>query len=336
MPLRLKPLSRQVVLITGASSGIGLAAARMAAARGAAVMLVARDGPSLAEAVQRIRDAGGRAAFHIADVADRAALEAAADHTAAEFGGLDSWVNDAGTSVVGTIEETPVADQRRLFETNYWGTVNGSLVAARRLRATGGAIVNVGSVLSDRALIYQGTYSATKHAVKAFTDTLRMELEAEGAPVSVTLIKPSSIDTPFQEHARLSWDLPGVRLPPPVYDPALVARAICFACATPRRDIVVGGGGAAVALAGTLFPRLTDYAMEAIGKPSQEAPPEGDPAMRDNLRQGRPGGRARSALGRHARRTSLLLEAQLNPVATAMAAGLAGILALGALAARRR
>ncbi|MGG5820114.1 SDR family oxidoreductase [Falsiroseomonas sp. HW251] len=336
MPVRLKPLARQVVLITGASSGIGLATARMAASRGAAVMLVARDEPSLSEAAQAIRDLGGRAAFHVADVADIAALQAAAVRAEHEFGALDSWVNDAGTSVVGTLEETPIDDQRRLFDTNYWGTVNGSLVAAKRLRQRGGAIVNVGSVLSDRALIYQGTYSATKHAVKAFTDTLRMELEAEGAPISVTLIKPSSIDTPFQEHARLTWELPGVRVPPPVYDPQLVARAICFACANPRRDLVVGGGGAVIALAGALFPRLTDFAMEAVGKPGQAASPEGLPERRDNLRRGRPGGDARSSLGRAARRTSLLLEAQLHPLATLATLAGAGAMAIGMLAARRR
>ena len=336
MPARLKPLARQTILITGASSGIGLATARLAASRGAAVMLVARDEDSLKTAVEGIRDSGGRAEYHVADVADLGALEAAADAAERAFGAIDSWVNDAGTSIYGTQEQTPLEDQRRLFDTNYWGVVHGSLLAARRMKSRGGAIINLGSILSDRSMIYQGTYSATKFAVKAFTDALRMELEAEGAPISVTLIKPSAIDTTFQEHARIHMDTPGVKVPPPVYDPRLVARAIVYACEHPRRDIVVGGGGAAIAVLGNLFPRGTDLVMQMIGRVSQVTKESGRPEMRDNLYEGRPGGEERSSLsGMPQRRTSLLLEAQLNPVATlATVAGL-GALVVGAVAARR-
>lgn len=336
MPARLKPLARQTILITGASSGIGLATARLAAARGAAVVLVARNEESLQEAVQGIREAGGRAEYFVADVADFAALESAADFAESKFGAIDSWVNDAGTSVYGTQEETPLEDQRRLFETNYWGVVHGSLIAARRMKSRGGAIINLGSILSDRTMIYQGTYSATKFAVKAFTDALRMELEAERALISVTLIKPSAIDTTFQEHARIHMDTAGVKVPPPVYDPRLVARAILYACEHPRRDIVVGGGGAAIALFGNLFPRSTDLVMQLIGRPTQVTNESGRPGMRDNLYQGRPGGDERSSLsGMPQRRTSLLLEAQLNPVATLATVAGIGALVMGAVAARR-
>jgi NADP-dependent 3-hydroxy acid dehydrogenase YdfG len=337
MALRLKPLSQQVLVITGASSGIGLATARMAAQRGAAVVLVARDEPSLADAVHGIREAGGRAEYHVADVADRAALQGAADLAVEEFGGFDSWVNDAGVSIYGTQMDVPVEDQRRLFETNYWGVVHGSLIAAAHLKPKGGALINVGSVLSDRAMIYQGTYSATKHAVKAFTDALRMELEVERAPISVTLIKPASIDSTFQEHARILMDTPGVMVPPPAYDPRLVARAILFACTTPRRDLYVGGGGAAISLFGNMFPRGTDLVMQAIGRVSQTTSREGKPERRDNLYQGRPGGAERSSLsGTPQRTSSLLLEAQMNPVAAlAAAAGFAALVA-GAMLSRRR
>ncbi|MGG5888338.1 SDR family oxidoreductase [Falsiroseomonas sp. HC035] len=342
MAPRLKPLSQQVLVITGASSGIGLATARMAAQRGAAVVLVARSEASLAEAVAEIREAGGRAEYRVADVADREALQGAADLATEKFGGFDAWVNDAGGSIYGTQEQTPVEDQRRLFETNYWGTVHGSLIACAHLKPKGGALVNVGSVLSDRAMIYQGTYSATKHAVKAFTDALRMELEAERAPVSVTLIKPASIETTFQDHARILLDTPGVMVPPPTYDPRLVARAILFACTTPRRDLYVGGGGAAISLFGNLFPRGTDLVMQAIGRSSQTTRRTGKPERRDNLYQGRPGGAERSSLsGTPQRTSSLLLEAQMNPVAAlaataGLAALVAGTLMTGAMLSRRR
>jgi short-subunit dehydrogenase len=336
MPVRLKPLSRQVILVTGASSGIGLITARAAAARGARVMLVARDEPSLQKAVDDIRGFGGKAEYHLADVADRDALDAAAEATIRAFGGLDSWVNDAGVGAYGKLEDMPVEDHRRIFETNYWGVVHGSLIAAAILkRHGGGAIINVGSVLSDRAVIYQGPYCATKHAVKAFTDALRMELEVDRAPISVTLIKPAAMDTAFQEHARIRMSTQGVQVPPPVYDPRLSARAILFACEHPRRDIVIGAGGAAISVFGNLFPRMTDLVMEAVGRPLQTTEQRGRPEMRDNLYEGRRGDADSSLTGMPQRTTSLLLEAQLRPVTTlAVAAGL-GALALGAVAARR-
>jgi short-subunit dehydrogenase len=340
MAVRLKPLSRQCIVITGASSGIGLATARMAAGKGASVLLVSRNETALREAVEDIRARGGRADFAVADVADRSALEAAADRAEERFGGIDAWVNDAGTSIIGRLQETPIEDQRRLFETNYWGVVNGSLVAAERLARRGagggGAIINLGSIISDRALIYQGTYSATKHAVKGFTDTLRMELEAARAPISVTLIKPAGIDTPFQEHVPTRLAAPGVRVPPPAYDPRLVARAILYACEHPKREMIIGGLGAITTVMGRLFPRATDRLMELTGEAAQTTRHAGRPGWRDNLYQPRADGTERSSLpGMPHRRTSLLLEAQMHPMATlAVVAGI-GALAAGLVAGPR-
>jgi NAD(P)-dependent dehydrogenase (short-subunit alcohol dehydrogenase family) len=134
------------------------------------------------------------------------------------FGQFDTWVNNAGTSIFGRLTEVPHEDSRRLFEMNFWGLVYGSLEAIKHFgeRKQAGALINVGSVLSDRAIPIQGMYCATKHAVKAFTDALRMELEAEGAPISVTLVKPSSIDTPFPKRAK-NWMDQEPTLPPPIY-----------------------------------------------------------------------------------------------------------------------
>ena len=134
-------------------------------------------------------------------------------------------------------------------------------------------------------MAYQTQYSATKHAVKAFTDGLRMELEAAGAPISVTLIKPSSINTPYPEHARNDMGAQALTLPPPVYDPHLVGKAILFAAEHPKRTLVVGLGGYMISLMGTHFPRLTDYAMEMTGYASQttDRPGARERQRRDNL-----------------------------------------------------
>ena len=334
---RSKPLSQQAIVITGASSGIGLATARLASERGAKVLLVARNEDDLRKIVQDLRARGGRAEYAVADVADKAALEAAAAKAREAFGGFDAWVNDAGISVLNEVERISLEDHRRVFETNYWGAVHGSLIAVREFKAHGGTLVNIGSVLSDRSMMLQGPYSATKFALKAFTDALRMELERGGAPINVTLVKPAAIDTPFQEHARNQLDAPGIKVPPPAYDPRLVARAILFACENRRREIVVGFGGYMISLMGRLFPRLTDLAMEATGYAAQTTDRAPRPERSDSLYQTKEGGTERSLTRPVApvRKTSLLLEAQMHPVATAAALAGLGALAVGAMAARR-
>jgi hypothetical protein len=178
-------------------------------------------------------------------------------------------VNDAGAFIYGSLEDTPLEDQRRLIDVTYWGTVHGSLAAMRHMKESGGAVVNVGSVLGERAIALQGPYCAAKFAVKAFTDTLRMEIAMSGYPISVTLIKPGPIDTPYMEHARNLIGSPGTRNPPPAYHPRVVARAILHACAHPVRDLTVGGGGLGFAVMGKLFPALTDAAMVALARPTQ-------------------------------------------------------------------
>jgi NAD(P)-dependent dehydrogenase (short-subunit alcohol dehydrogenase family) len=326
MRARLKPLERQSIVITGASSGNGLAAAREAARRGARVLLVARNKEALDEIAQDLERGGGRVAVCAADVAVEADVERIAETAVKAFGGFDSWVNDAAAATYGPMERVPMEDHRRIFDVNYHGLLMGSLVAARHLRARGegGAIVNLGSVLSDRAMIYQGPYSATKAAVQAATDALRMELERDGAGISVTLIKPGSIATPYPEHARSYMDAPP-RLPPMLYDPALVAEAILFACENPRRQLYVGGSGWLISLAGRMAPRATDLAMEAFGVGAQQKPGDaGDPEKRDNLYAPRADGESRGSQDVFVRRTSLFLQAQTRPHLLPFAAAAAG------------
>ncbi len=277
-----KPLHEQVIVITGASSGIGLTTARMAAEAGASVLLVARNEHALQQIAAELRTEGARADYVTADVSRPEDHERIARTALERFGGFDSWVNGASVGTYGVLEKVPIEDQRRVLEVNFWGVIYGSLEAVKHLRGRGGTLINIGSVLGDRAVPLQGPYCAAKHAVKAFTDTLRMELERENAPISITLIKPSSIDTPFPEHARNYLET-GTMVPPPIYSPDVVARAILFACENPKRDITVGFGGWMIPAMGTLLPRLTDRMMEAIGFWAQETDQRARVARRDNL-----------------------------------------------------
>jgi len=227
MAVALKPLAEQVIVITGASSGIGLATARSAAKAGAKVVLASRNGGVLGSVEREITEAGGEAMHVVADVCRREDVERIARAAIDRFGAFDSWVNNAGLSIVGRMEQVSDQDHRKLFETNFWGLVYGSFVAVKHLKLRGGAVINLGSLASDMALPLQGMYSASKHAIKGFTDALRMELEEEGAPVSVTLIKPTSINTPFPQHAKNYTDREP-QLPNPVYAPEEVANAILF------------------------------------------------------------------------------------------------------------
>ncbi len=324
MKIELKPIEEQVVVVTGASSGIGLATARLASERGARVVLASRDKADLKKAVREIQKGGGEAAYAVADVASYDQLRAVAELAVREFGGVDTWVNNAGVSVYGRVEEVALEDARRLFETNYWGTVHGSLVAAEFLRPHGGALINVGSVVSDRAVPLQGHYSASKHAVKGFTDALRMELEEEGAPISVTLVKPASIDTQFTSHAKSVMDAEPT-LPPPVYSPRVVAKAILRCAERPVRDITVGAGGRAIAGLGLLRPRLTDRYMEASLFDQQKRDEPAPERRRDTLFKPLRGDLSeRGDYPGHVAKTSAYTGARLHPIRTALAVAALG------------
>lgn len=329
MSVNLKPLNEQVVVLTGATSGIGLCTARLAAKRGAMLVLAARNEEALRKLTDEINFAGGKAVYVVADVGSEGDIKKIAAEALNKFGNFDTWVNNAGVSIYGLLEEVATEDFRRLFETNFWGVVYGSLVAARNLKINGGAIINVGSTLSDRAIPLQGMYCASKHAVKGFTDALRMELEAEGAPVSVTLVKPAAIDTPYKEHAKNY--LPNrPENPPPVYAPEVVAEAILHCAENATRDVFAGGGAKALSAAGQYAPRLTDIYMENVMLASQQKSESNGSGEVNSLYESADASLSeRGDYEGHISESSLYTSASLHPTITgAVATGAA--LALGA------
>jgi short-subunit dehydrogenase len=334
---KLKPLNEQSLVVTGASSGIGLAIACEAAERGAAVLLVSRNEDELQRIAEDLREKGAKAAVCVADVAVPADIERVEQTAIAEFGGFDTWVNNASVAVYGSMEEIPWEDHSRVLEVNYFGLLKGSLVAAKHLRERGGgAIINIGSILSDRAIIFQGPYCAAKYAVQAATDVLRMELQREKAGISVTLIKPGAMHTLFTGHARNYMDEPPA-LPPVIYDPRLVADAVLFAAENPRRTLYVGGSGYVQSVLGRAFPRLTDKIMEAFMVRGQQSPGDPpDPTRYDNLYEPRPEGEIEGSQHSHVRRQSLFLQAQKHPVIAAAALGGIALAARSMLSMRSR
>jgi short-subunit dehydrogenase len=368
MKIRLKPLDQQVIVITGATSGIGLATARLAAKRGARLMLIARSEPALQQLAVELAAAGGNAAsmpvtadasamstsassqvptaneledetetganvhYAIADVGDAAQLEEAARQAIDCFGGFDTWINNAGISIFGQCTDVPLEEQRKLFDTNFWGVVHGSLIAARHLRTRGGALINLGSELSEFAIPLQGAYVASKHAVKGYTDALRLELMGDGAPVSVTLIKPASIHTLFVEHARNYLDAEP-RLPAPVYAPEVVAETILHAAAHPERDMFVGGAARTMSAFAHQMPALFDRVMSRTGFRSQMT--DRPPARADGLTEGTASLRERSGQPRYVFRSSLYTRAVMHRRGSAAVAAAAVLVGLSALSKAR-
>lgn len=240
MSISLKPLDQQVMVITGASSGIGLATALSAAHVGAKVVLAARSEEVLQTVTQQINETGGEAIYVVADVGDAEQVQRIAEVAVNEFGRIDTWVNNAGVGIFGRLDEVSEEDGRRLFDTNFWGVVHGSLAALPYLKRQGGALINVGSELSDAIVPLQGMYTASKHAVGGFTETLRVELQqVDHAPVSVTLIQPTSVNTPYPQHAKNYMDREP-KVPTPQLDPQDVVNAILNAATTPKREVKVG------------------------------------------------------------------------------------------------
>lgn len=321
---KLKRLDEQVIVITGASSGIGRATALAAAAKGARVVLAARGVSALEDVAQHIHAAGGTAYVVPTDVSDQEAVRHLATEALGRFGTIDSWVNNAGVSISGRLEDIPVADARRLFDVNFWGMVHGSMAALPILKQKGGALINMGSITSDVAGPFMGIYSASKQAIKGFTDALRIELEAENAPVSVTLIKPGPIATPILEHQRNYLDRKAT-MPPPFYLPEDVATAILHAAQHPSRDLFVGGVTQLGTLAAQAMPHVSDTLFSILG-PRTFRTDERAGIEADNLYTPSQPVAVRGDTRGHVPRHSLSMQARVSP-------GVTSLLAAGAVTA---
>jgi short-subunit dehydrogenase len=278
-----KPIDQQTIVITGASSGIGLATAKLAAQKGARVVLASRNSEALNNCVDEINRDGGNALAVVADVSVWEDIVRLKDEAIKAFGFIDTWVNNAGTSIFGYLMDTDFSEERKLFETNFWGARMGCAAALEAMKEKGGVIINLGSEVSVASQPLLGMYSASKHALKAFTEAFRSELKDRNIPIAVTLIRPTAINTPFAEHGanRLPEGEPS--LPAPQYPPELAAEAIIKCCEKPQRDVYVGGPAKLSAIMDTFFPSVKDLVAETRMKELKKGTRTNHHAMDENL-----------------------------------------------------
>lgn len=278
---KLKPISEQVVVIFGASSGIGRETALRFAEHGAKVVVAARGADGLQSLVEEIREKGGEATYFTADAADFDTVKSVADNTVELYGRLDTWVQTAAVSLYATFEQTTPEEFKQVIEVNLIGQAYGAMAALPHIRREGrGALIQISSVEARQALPYQSAYAASKHGMKGFLTALRMELEREEVSISVTEIKPSGINTPFFNKARTKLGVKPMPVPP-IYQPQIVADAILYAAENPVPEITIGGAGKALEISSVIAPRLTDAVLmrtafegQKTGEPKSENAPD--------------------------------------------------------------
>jgi NAD(P)-dependent dehydrogenase (short-subunit alcohol dehydrogenase family) len=263
--MKLKPIEEQVVVVMGASSGIGRETALRFANRGAKVVVSARSEQGLASLVEEIRGTGGKATAIPADVSEFEQVRAVADGAVEEYGRLDTWVHLSAVILFAAFEDTTPEEFRRLIDVNLMGQVYGAMAAVPHLRREGrGALVHISSMGARRSIPLQSAYCASKHGMEGFLESLRVEMEHEGLPIGVTNVLPATINTPFFDKARTKLGVKPVA-PPPIYQPGIVADAILHAAERPARDLVVGGAAKALLASQAVSPRLLDAVMKRVG-----------------------------------------------------------------------
>ena len=312
-------MTRQVVVITGASAGVGRATARAFAARGADVGLLARGADGLEGARREVEAAGGRALVLPTDVADPDQVEAAAERVERELGPIDVWVNNAMVSVLSPVRHLKNDEIRRVTDVTYLGVVYGTLAALRRmLPRDRGSIVQVGSALAYRGIPLQSAYCGAKHAIQGFTESLRCEL----------------LNLPAMNTPQFDWvksRMPRRPQPvPPIYKPEIAADAIVWAASARRREISVGATTAAVIWTNKVASGLLDRYLARTGYDAQQTSEAADPERAHNLWHPLPGDHGAHGRfeGRSARRSP---QTWVNKRLPAIGLALAGLVALGAI-----
>ncbi len=273
----------EVVVITGASAGVGRATVRAFARRGAHIGLLARGTEGLEAAREEVEIAGGRALVLPTDVSNPNLVEAAADAVERAFGPIDIWVNNAIVSVFSPVKQTTAEEYRRVMEVNYLGVVHGTIAALRRmLPRDHRSIVQVGSALAYRGLPLLSAYAASKHAVQGFTESLRAELLHERSKVHVTIVNLPGVNTP-----QFTWVKARLTRQPrpvaPVYDPAVAAQAIVWAAHHRRRGLLVGAPLVPMVAANKLMPGLLERLLAEKGYEIQQDDAPLESNRRDNL-----------------------------------------------------
>jgi NAD(P)-dependent dehydrogenase (short-subunit alcohol dehydrogenase family) len=321
-----------IVVVTGASAGIGRATVQAFARDGWDVGLIARGEAGLEAATDEVRTAGQRALPLPLDVADAAAVEAAADQVEQELGPIDVWVNDAMESVFAPADRITPEEYRRVTEVNYLGYVHGTLAALRRMKPRDrGVIVEVGSALAYRSIPLQAAYCASKHAIVGFTDSLRSELSHDGSHVRLTAVHMPAVNTP-----QFGWvrsRLPHRAQPvPPIFEPEVAARAILAMAKHPRRELFVGGPTLLAVWGQKLVPGFLDWYLGRTGYAAQQTD-EARRARPDNLDEPVDESRDAGAHGpfdRSSRAWSPVLELSLHRRLVAAVAALGvGLVTLG-------
>jgi len=274
----------QVVVVTGASGGVGRAVVRAYADRGCKVAMLARGRAGLEAAALEVQRRGGQPLLIETDMADYPAVEAAAEQIESELGPIDVWINVAFASVFAPFWEIAHDEYRRATEVTYLGFVHGTMAALARMRRRDrGTIVQVGSALGFRGIPLQSVYCGAKHAIQGFTESLRCELLHEGSAVRTTMVVLPAVNSP-----QFSWVLSKLPRPPqpvaPIYQPEVAARAIVYAAEHPRRrQYWVGGSTVGTLLANRVAPGLLDRYLARTGFASQQTPDERDPGQPVNL-----------------------------------------------------